>query len=405
MDVSRLAIEFIEHARLVSYTEKSQRYLRLKGLEEVHLPSELSESERGLFKTLVGHQMQAYQELREAIFKHLCDETYQCDRDGPTTAQKKGFEGKSKEDARYVTALAVTGQVGMTINARNLTTMIRRMRGCVLEEVQLISHELERLASEITPSLIRYCDPEPIRQLHNIPLSTIMAPCGECSSVTHIVNGHTAQAVDDVVLAALIFQKSRAPFTVCAATVGAMTLQAKWNSFCEIYERMEVHNAAPRAFELPDVTFELIGSASFFAQLKRHRMATIMPQAYDKSLGCTVPETIVKAKLEDKFALVREQTEKVHASLLERAGADVAEYVLMQAHRRRVLVKMNARELYAFSRLREDSHAQWEIRDTAKALIKDARRVMPMTLAMACGKGEFNYQKEHRMSAECTPIS
>ena len=35
----------------------------------------------------------------------------------------------TKEDARYVTALATEGQLGMTTNARNLERMIQRLAG------------------------------------------------------------------------------------------------------------------------------------------------------------------------------------------------------------------------------------------------------------------------------------
>ncbi len=70
IDVSRLAIEAIEHARLASYTEKSQRYLKLKGLEEVHMPEELH-GNRGEFKKLESR-------LNELL--HACGRSSQPDK-------------------------------------------------------------------------------------------------------------------------------------------------------------------------------------------------------------------------------------------------------------------------------------------------------------------------------------
>ena len=48
--------------------------------------------------------------------------------------------------------------------------------------------------------------------------------------------------------------------------------------------------------------------------------------------------------------------------------AEDARYVLPNACKTTLVMTMNLRELYHFLYLREDSHAQWEIRDLAKAL-------------------------------------
>lgn len=374
MDVSRLAIESIEHSRLCSFTEKSQRYLKLNGdMNEVYTPAEMSEAFLP-FDKLMKSQLGAYQDLLVRLQMH---------------AEKHGRPqgGKPEEDARYVTGLAVTGQLGMTINARNLETMVRRLLSHPLEEVQRIGEELFHRAGEVAPSLLRYCEPERIRQLQDTPLPGLFAMSSFTNAVIAIDNSCNA---DDTVLAALLFQRGQAPFEMCQAAVGKMSVVDKWQTFCTLYERMELHSAAPRCFELPAMFFELVGSASFFAQLKRHRMATLLPQAYDLALGVTVPQSVEDAGAMDVFNHIRGLTEETYREYQQKCGSmAVAEYCLMQAHRRRVLVKMNARELYAFSRLREDGHAQWEIRDVAKKLIAKAREVMPMTLALACGKDEF----------------
>jgi thymidylate synthase ThyX len=67
-----------------------------------------------------------------------------------------------------------------------------------------------------------------------------------------------------------------------------------------------------------------------------------------------------------------------------------AAYILTNAHRKRVLMKFNARELYHLARLRADAHAQWDIRDLTKKMLKQAKKVMPLTLMMACGKDNFS---------------
>ena len=63
--------------------------------------------------------------------------------------------------------------------------------------------------------------------------------------------------------------------------------------------------------------------------------------------------------------------------------------ILTNAHRKRVLMKVNARELYHISRLREDRHAQWDIRERAQKMLQEARKVLPLTLMLATGKDTF----------------
>ncbi len=66
-----------------------------------------------------------------------------------------------------------------------------------------------------------------------------------------------------------------------------------------------------------------------------------------------------------------------------------AGYILTNAHRRRVSMKINARELYHVARLRADTHAQWDIRKTAEEMVKLGKKAMPLALMLATGKDGF----------------
>jgi len=136
------------------------------------------------------------------------------------------------------------------------------------------------------------------------------------------------------------------------------------------------------------LTYELFVSSSCFAQLKRHRMATLTAQDYDPELGVVIPESIVEAELDKEFKEVIDKTNQVY----RRICADfpmAAPYILTNAHKRRVLMKVNARELYHISRLREDEHAQWEIRKKTAKMCDQAKRAMPLTMTFIGAKDEY----------------
>jgi thymidylate synthase ThyX len=156
-------------------------------------------------------------------------------------------------------------------------------------------------------------------------------------------------------------------------------------------ERLGPHDAVLREYEYVEAVFELAVSASCFAQLKRHRMATLTALPYDPGLGVTVPPAFAEAGLEARFRSLVAQAEACAARIaaIPAVAPETAAYALTNAHRRRVLVRMSARELYHLSRLREDAHAQWDIRRVASRMLALARERMPLTLALAAGKDRF----------------
>jgi thymidylate synthase ThyX len=156
---------------------------------------------------------------------------------------------------------------------------------------------------------------------------------------------------------------------------------------------MELYDSVIREFEHCHCTFELVLSAACFGQLKRHRMMTLTAQPYDARLGITVPPAVGDAQLADRMGQLAEQSAALAAQIAERAP-QAAPYALMNAHRRRVLVTVNARELYHISRLREDHHAQWDIRQIAAEMLRQAKQVMPLALMLSGGKDVYAQRYE-----------
>ena len=127
-------------------------------------------------------------------------------------------------------------------------------------------------------------------------------------------------------------------------------------------------------------------------------MATLTCQDYNPALGVTVPPSISEAGLEGDFREVVGRTEEVYERI--RKVTPPAAYVLTNAHRRRVAMKVNARELYHISRLRGDKYAQWDIRLATEKMMVLGREAMPLTLMLVCGKDNFA-ELHGRVFASC----
>ena len=393
--VSRLAIEAVEQFRLCSFTEKSQRYITLDG--DYVTPAEIEDA--GLtdpFVALIGEQNELYRTLFQRIRERLLADRPEA-RD--SRMRMRLLEGEAKEDARYVTALATEGQLGMTVNARNLELMVRRFAAHPLAEVRELGHSLYAAAEPVAPSLVIFTDPcdrdrltyADLAHLAAIDSSEAEVPRGARS--TSSTSG-TVQLVDatpdaDIrLVAGLLHTVSGRPYAACHGHASEMGQDSLRQVVTSSMRHMELYDAMLREFEHVGCTFELALSAACFGQLKRHRMMSLTAQPYDAKLGLTIPPAVQAAGLADRMVEVAGRSAELSHRIADHSPA-AAPYALLNGHRRRVLASVNARELYHISRLREDRHAQWDIRAMTTEMMRQAKQAMPLTLLLTGGKDDY----------------
>lgn len=385
--VSRLAIEEIEKFRLCSYTEKSQRYITLKG--DCVLPEEVKQvGEEELFKKTIKVQNSLYHRL----FKKLRAYFFEQHPDLAADPKKHNLlEGWAKEDARYVVSLATQGQLGMTLNARNLELLVRRFASQKLAEVKEVGKRMYNLAHEVAPSIILFTE------ANDYDASTYDRIKEKVNALVPPLYQHEENEVklvdstpggDEKLLAVLIHRSKLISFEKALQQARQLPQIAREELIKTAYQYMEFYDPALREWEVIDLTFECIVSATCFAQLKRHRMATLLVQPYDPSLGVTIPPSVEAVGSKDDFLQVMEQTNEAFEKLSQKLECG-AEYILTNAHRRRALLKVNARELYHISRLREDATAQWDIRNLVGKMREEAINKYPLTFMLLGGKDKF----------------
>ena len=391
--VSRLLVEEIEKFRLCSFTEKSQRYVLFN--DDFVIPEEIKQAGMtDLYVSTIRMQNDYYHQLYEQLRPHVFAQNKAL---AENPANKSLLEGWAKEDARYAIALATQTQLGMTINARNLELMLRRLAALPLAEAQEYSKNLYAATKDIAPSLIRYTQATEYDRLTRQNLHKQAEKIAQKNSSMQRTTGKISDVkmafvtpdADLKVAAVMLFSSSNWNYNQCLKQAKQMSARDKTILFKSAFANIKPYDAVLRELENVDLQFELILSASCFAQLKRHRMATIISQGYDPGLGVTIPEAVRKAGSQKEFMEVIRKTNNVFEKIKQKQS-QAAAYVLTNAHRKRVLMKLNARELYHLARLRTDKHAQWDIRELSEKMLRAARKVMPQTLMMACGKDSFD---------------
>lgn len=385
--VSRLALEEIEKFRLCSYTEKSQRYIALK--DDLFIPEEIKSSgKQSVFVRTIKAQNSLYSKLYKKLRAYFFEKNKEAAR-----SSKKHFmlEGWAKEDARYVVSLATKGQLGMTVNARNLEFLIRRFASQKLAELKEFNQKIYALAKEVAPSIILFTEANDFDSKTYPEIEEkaqfFLESSRKNKELVCLVD-FTTEA-DAKLIASLLHTSSNLPYEECFKKAKNLSLEEKEEFLKSAFKYMEFYDTPLREFEYVNLTYDLIISASCYAQLKRHRMATLTAQKYDPELGVTVPPSIEDIGSKKEFMEMMEETNHVYSLLKENMDQGV-EYVLTNAHRRRVLLKVNARELYHISRLREDATAQWDIRRTAGAMSRLAKEVMSLTCLLIGGKDSYS---------------
>jgi thymidylate synthase (FAD) len=144
------------------------------------------------------------------------------------------------------------------------------------------------------------------------------------------------------------------------------------------YGHMSVIEHASFTFSIEDV------SRAMTHQLVRHRIASFTQQSqryvtYDTLERYVIPKSIADNPEANKvFAATLESISETYQKLLKLGiPKEDARFVLPNAAKTNIIVTMNARELRHFFNVRCCSRAQWEIRETAIEMLKQAKKVAP----------------------------
>lgn len=412
--VSRLAIEFIEGFRLgAGYTEKSQRYIQLDG--DFVMPDELNPW-KDQFRSLVDEQNTLYQRIFRTIRDRKLSEL---DTD-PSRTQRRLIEGAAKEDARYATCLATEGQLGATYNARTLINLVRRAAFHPLAEVRELGRRLYEETDKVAPSLIMYADRDAYfaNRDHELDLEFIaeggcdlamatnklldQIPPAQREEEIQQVTKIKAMTTTELVFASLLMRGSRGAIGLTQAQ--DVVKRSRTKQLIEFLQGSLAHHSEhhplDREYEhQPEFSWEIILSAAAFGQLKRHRPMTLTSAPYDPKLGITVPEQIREVGLADDMQRICDASAELFYTISEKEP-EAATYVLTNAHRRRVHVSANPREIDRIASLRMDHHAQWDIRKIVTEMVRQAREQDPLLFALTTGKD--NSPERHRQFLERT---
>jgi thymidylate synthase (FAD) len=149
--VSRSLTHQLVRHRIASYSQQSQRYVKLAQFEYIIPPEiENDEATKKIYIETMKQCQKSYDDLVEILKnKNLAK-----------GLNSIGAEKKAIEDARYVFPNACETKVVLTMNARSLMNFFRH-RCCnrAQWEIRALAEEMLKQVKNVAPSLFRYCGP------------------------------------------------------------------------------------------------------------------------------------------------------------------------------------------------------------------------------------------------------
>ncbi len=183
--VSRVLTHQLVRHRIASYSQQSQRYVKLDQFEYIIPPSiQGNDAAKKIFVEAMEKDHNAYNQITEELFACNFNQLIQ---EGKTEKEAKRLAEKmSIEDARYVFPNACETKIVFTMNARTLMHFFK-VRCCdrAQWEIRRLADEMLRLVKEAAPTLFQYAGPNCVNG--SCPEGTMT--CGQAAQKREIYLG------------------------------------------------------------------------------------------------------------------------------------------------------------------------------------------------------------------------
>lgn len=377
-NVSILATKVIEDCRLASYTEKSTRY-QIFNKERIYYPKNLMNSELAeTYKNIINLLTTTYQDFADQMTKFI-EKKYPQTEKQTDRLYKMICKARVCDNIRYLLPAAALTNLGMTVNARELEHLIKKLLSHPLTEMNNIGKEVKEKAMIVVPTLIRFADKIPYlvetkKKLEEISQQNLKASHRPSQAVTIVDYDKEAE---DKLVACLLYPYSHLPYSQIAKIIKKLSVKEKENIIEEALKRRTKFDQPLRELEHLYYTFDILLDFGAFRDIQRHRMCTQSNQEITIVHGYDLPKEIAEAGLAEKFKEVMEQVVDAYQKIYKEFPKE-AQYLVPLAFRKRVLITWNLRELYNFIPLRSGKKGHPSYRRIAQQCWRELNKIQPL---------------------------
>ena len=277
---------------------------------------------------------------------------------------------------RSVLPAALLTNVGVTVNARNLSHMISKLLSSPLIEERELGGRLLQEGNRTTPTLLKHAQAsEHLRgRMFQESWQAAHRRGTDWGEAARLVD-HDGDAADRIA-EAILYRQIATGAREIREHVRGMERTEKLEIIDRRMRDLGDHDAVIREFELAQITLELLLDYGAYREFRRHRMQSCFPQPMTIGLGYRAPSLISRAGLGKKFREAMEIAERGCEKVAE-ARMSAAPYLVTHAHQRAVLARMDLREAYHVFKLRTSQLAHESLREPMLEAMRQVVEVEP----------------------------
>jgi thymidylate synthase ThyX len=388
---SNVLTKILERGRLMSYMEKSTRYVaydsRLgNGRYRYYRDQEILESPLGArYVGDMDRLFDAYGEILAAMTVHFAEVFPKAPGDSDL-AWRQSVRAKAYDAVRGVLPAGATSNLGVYGSGQAYEALLIRMRSDPLPESRLYAEMILTELRKVIPSWVRRVDVTDRGIAHSEYIERNAEAMGDLAEElfgsdgsdrvdTTIADAPEVRLTDFdpdgeiKVVAAMLYPYSHLGDEAILARAASMSGEERMDVVRRyVGERSNRRHRPGRAFERTDYRFEVVSDYGAFRDLQRHRLLSIEWQGLTACHGYSMPSSIADAGVRATFAEAMERSARLWDALRGDFDAKQAAYAVALAFRIRYSMQLNAREAMHVTELRTSSQGHPEYRSVCQQM-------------------------------------
>jgi thymidylate synthase ThyX len=388
---SNLLTKVLERGRLMSYMEKSTRYVaydsRLpNGRYRYFRAPEILDSPLGArYVGDMDRLFDAYADLLP-VMQAWFAEQHPKTPDDSDFVWRQSVRAKAFDALRGLLPAAASSNLGIYGSGQAYEALLIRMRAHPLPETRMYADLMLTELRKVIPSWVKRVDVEDrgvaharyladndaaMRSLAGVLFDddpTTRAEPGGDPEVTLLDWDPDAEVK---IVAAMLYPYTHLPEHRIQERVAAMSAEERL-AVVHTYagDRTNRRQRPGRALERGDYRFDILSDYGAFRDLQRHRLLTVEWQDLTPAHGYTMPRAVAEAGAGDAYAAALRRSAALHGVLHERFGAGQAAYAVALAYRVRYVLQCNAREAMHMIELRTSPQGHPEYRKVCQQMYR-----------------------------------
>jgi thymidylate synthase ThyX len=382
-EASNLLTKVLEWGRLMSYMEKSTRYVRYdtrleNGRYRYFRDPTLLDSPFGArYVGDMDRMFDAYAELLPVMLAYFT-EAFPREPGDSDFVHRQSVRAKAFDSIRGLLPAASLSNLGIYGTGQGYEQLLLRMRAHPLPEARLYSDMMLEELRKVIPSFLRRVDVED----RGVAWSRYLAANHEAMSdlAERLLKDETPDVRplvtladwepdgEDKVVAACLYPYSHLPDDQLARRVAAMTGAEKL-AILRTYagDRTNRRHRPGRAWERTGYRFDVLSDYGAFRDLQRHRLLTIEWQSLGTEHGYEIPPEVRTAGGGEVYEESMQRSAELYADLAS-DFPEQAPYAVALGYRVRYVMQMNAREAMHVIELRSGPQGHPSYRAVAQEM-------------------------------------